>query len=348
MNSEQKIKTISLAKLLPKNWTIIEENNHLEIYKPPKNINIEVLKAVKINKNLAWTVGFYLAEGNKVSYGIGITNSEIELLKIPYQELSKIFRLKPENWVVYLRVKKQAKKETEKEIIQSFGNVKISTLKSKHATKEHIEMRVNSVIISILLENLIQESIKYILKSKELSVSFLKGYLCGDGTITQHNGYLHSISITAKNNLHADIIKKALKTAYKNKVPINSRKTKGVNEIYVCNIKYLTMMILDQCFFEFKKQWKKLIKAYLKKQYTKSHLRYWKVLNKKWLNSSELSAVLGRRSDTIRRTIKSDVELGIIKRSKRKVNKKGPFNVTYSLAKRGEKLLKLIKGEINT
>jgi hypothetical protein len=75
---------IDITEVIQKDKFAFIENtdNFITIYKFPKGPAITLPRIIKLNSDLAWLVGFYLAEGNKTLSGIGLSNCEINLVKM--------------------------------------------------------------------------------------------------------------------------------------------------------------------------------------------------------------------------------------------------------------------------
>ena len=108
----------------------------------------------------------------------------------------------------------------------------------------------------------------------------------------------------------------------------------------------MTELILDKHFYEYEKQFKKLINCYLKKQYPRSHIRYWKIVKNQSLPATEIAKLTNRSHWAVRDAMRIDIKLGLIKAIRKPYNQSRPSNI-YSLTEKGKKLLNIIRGVQN-
>ncbi|MBL7205970.1 MAG: hypothetical protein ISS36_00050 [Candidatus Aenigmarchaeota archaeon] len=325
-------------------WTCIERyQGHITIYKPPKGPNITIKRIIKVDKELAWSIGFYLAEGNKCSYGIGITNHELNLLKLFQDSLKKYFSIQKKDWFIYIHsLNKNSFGKLKTELISIFQTSKIGSVKSKLATKDTTELRINNTLFAIIFNRFISKATKLILKEKSLTLAFLKGYEVGDGCVLQRNGYLYGICITVKNNNIKNILVSSLQKLYKIKPRI--RKTKGCYEIICTGVNLMTEFILDKHFYSSLRQWKKLKSSYLKKQYTRSHIRYWNVLKNRELLTKEIAKITKRSHWSVLDAMNKDAKFRLVKIKQKRFRNKHGLHYVFSLTERGNELLNLLGG----
>jgi len=315
----------------------------ITIYKVPKGPDVTIKRLVKIDEETSWFIGFYLAEGNKCDYGIGISNNELDLLKKCYRCLLR-FGINNKDLFVYIHSSNNHDFEKiKKHMERTFRTQKIAKVKSRLATKDNIELRINSTLLSIIFRNFIKNTIKIILNDKKLIVPFLQGYEVGDGSILQRNGYLYGISITVKDSEIKNILIDAFQKLYNEKP--RTRISKKAYEISYSNVNLMTEFILDKHFYTSQRQWRKLIKTYLKKQYVRSHTRYWNGLEGKELSVEELSKSTNRSHWSVRDAMNRDARFKLIEIKQKKIlNRRGPPYNFYSLTEKGKELLDLIGG----
>ncbi len=336
---------VDILNFINDNCTCIERpQGNVSIYKPPKGPSITIKRIINLDEDLAWSIGFYLAEGPKVSYGVGITNHELYLLKHFQESIEKNFDIQNKEWFVYIHSRnKDSSKKFKSRIVRIFQTNKISDVKARLATKDTIELKINNTLFAIIFNQFVSKAIELILEDTSLALAFLKGYEIGDGCILQRNScYLYGICITTKNNSNKEILVKTLQKLYNKKPRIRSNK--GCYEITCTGINLMTEFILDEHFSSSPKQWKKIINSYLKKQYTRSHIRYWLALKNKKLLTREMAQIAGRSYWSVLDAMNKDAKLGLIKTEKRRFPNKAGLHNIYSLTNKGDKLLSLIGG----
>lgn len=334
---------LDILKFIDSNWTCIErDNERITIYKPPKGPNITIKRALEINDDIAWATGFYLAEGSKISSGIGITNHEYWLLKKFQKIIKRYFGIHYKDWRVYVHSKDNDIDELKSELQRTFRTNKILYVRSKLATKTIIEIRLNSTLFSRLFNTFIAYATDIIIENKVLALSFLKGYEIGDGCVLVRKGLLYGVSITTKSEKHADIIVKSLKKIYRKEPRVRVSKGK-YQEITCSDIRTMTEFILNQHFSLSPKQWNKFVNAYLKKQYTRSHIRYWFVLRNRSMLTKEIAKATNRSFWAVLDALRKDAELGLIRIKKQNFPNKPYLHNVYSLTNKCNKLLNLIE-----
>ena len=337
---------VYIRNLFNENWPCFETPRLIEIYKLPKGPRITLPQNIELNEELAWLIGFYLAEGNKnCYYGIGISNCNIELL-IYFQEImKKYFLINKNEWSVYIKTSNKnldlVKERWEREIEINSVNVNFNEL----AREDLIELRLNNTLLSILFNRFIQSSMEAILNKKELTLEFLNGYEVGDGSIIQRRGYLYGIAITTGDETHKNILVNAFQSLYQKKPHVRINKGKYY-EVSLTGINLMTEIILDGHFKLHKEKRSKLIRTYLCKIYTRSHKRYWEILKNRELSVEELTQESKRSHWAVRDAMNRDFKLDLINIRKGRIpNKHGPYHVFYSLTEKCNNLLNILDGD---
>ncbi|MBS3066112.1 hypothetical protein J4229_03655 [Candidatus Pacearchaeota archaeon] len=307
---------------------------------------IEFKKNIKLDNDLAWLIGFYLAEGTKTKGYIGVANNELNLITKSLDLFEKSFGINKNSWTIWIKTNRRDDKGKEfvrqkwsKKIRQNF---KIGY--ARFAYRESIEIRINSVKLSAFLNNILKQYPERILKNKELTLNFLKGYIIGDGGITLRQKQIHNISITVKEKEYRDYLIKALKLLY-GKEP-NIRKTKGAYELYYCHVNMISKIILDGLFDDLDRQKKKLINGYKNKIYTRARVKYWNKIKNKSLTSKQIAELSGNSFWSVMDALNKDIKLGIVDCEYKQLNKKGFPNKFYKLNSIGLKLLNKLEVEM--
>jgi hypothetical protein len=338
---ETKHKCIDVRKAVG-SINIVEEKENEIVVKSRKKPLLIVPKYVVIDEDLAWLIGFYLAEGNKVSYGIGMSNCNEELITQAMNIMEQKFLINKGKWSGFLRTSVKDIEVIRNKQIKYVKKEKTKIYYTPLARQDSIEVRINSTVLSIILKNVFNAALDIILSERSLAIRFLEGFECGDGCILQRKGYIYGISITVKSEEYKNLLLKAFNLAY----GINPyvRKTKGAYEVTCRGVKLMTEFILDGHFYSHKAQWKKLLDSYLMKEYVRSHIRYWRILNKAPMLSNDLAAAAGRSWWAVNDAMRTDEKIGIVSREKIKINnKKGPHNSFYSINNKGKMLLALLE-----
>lgn len=339
-------KRIDIVKFLNDNWTCIPRLiDRVTIYKPPKGPDITILRFIELDEKLAWSMGFYLAEGNKCNYGIGVSNNKTNLLKKFQDSMEKHFGIQNIEWHVYIRSSNKNCKKFKEHLTHVFQTKQISVIKSKLANEHNVELRLNNTLFAIVFNRFILESIKLMLTNRLLTLAFLRGYEVGDGSVLQRNGYLYGVCITVKNEMIKNALKEGFQKLYDKKPRI--RRTKKAYEICYSDIEMMTKLILDGHFRSHPNQWKKLVKSYTKKQYTSSHIKYWKAVETKPLSVKEISKITHSSHCAIRDALNKDVRLGLVSVERKHVPGKSPYHNFYFLTESGKGLLSSIGGVLN-
>lgn len=316
------------------------KKNFIEIKKLPKGPIINVYKRFITTPELAWVSGFYFAEGSRLEASIGISNCDLYLLFKFREVVNNLFNLEDEDWQIFVRTNVRALSQIRHKYCELFGSDEVKVYFTKLANNDNIEIRVNNVPLTIIFHNLIAKVIKNALNDKNLALEFLKGYEAGDGSINTRKGCLHDINITVKDKKMKNTLKKLFFLLYK--VNMHERRTKGAYEIWYSNITTITKLILDGHFSDHKQQWLKLLNSYSKKEYTRSHLRYWRVINNNYTPVLEIARKTDRSHWSVRDAMNKDVKLGFVT-SQRKVMSNGYSYKVYRLKENGAMVIDKLK-----
>ncbi|MBU0531985.1 LAGLIDADG family homing endonuclease [Candidatus Micrarchaeota archaeon] len=328
------------------NETIYSKNNEkLVLVSASKRTKIEMARYISINKEVAWLIGFFIAEGSKQMYsGIGIANREIELIEKFKRAIEKEFGVNSKMWRAYIKTPMDRKNlnKIEKLWKKKLDIEHIKANNTKKARQDIVDLRIHNTIFAIIFNKIVKKSLQIIKNNKDLTKSFLDGYEVGDGSILQRNGYLYGICITVKDGDMKDFLYDCFKELY-DTVP-RIRYTKGSFEISITGVHNMTNLILDGHFSSSKRQWTKLIKCYLRKQYTRSHMRYWSILmDSPPLLINEIADKTNRSHWSVRDALGKDTYFGLTKVIKKRVTgSDAPYFKFYSLSKRGEELIKML------
>ena len=68
-------------------------------------------KEIKLDENLAWLVGFYLAEGSKTRDYIGVSNNELCLINKSLRLFKKVLGIDKTSWTIWIKTNKRRHKE---------------------------------------------------------------------------------------------------------------------------------------------------------------------------------------------------------------------------------------------
>lgn len=333
---------IDLANLIEKEWIVNISDDCLVVHKLPQHRpRMRLPRYVQLNAELSWAIGFFIAEGNKVWYGIGVSNKEIALIDKFRRIIENAFWIDSREWRAHIKTPERNLASAEE---RWKSHLKISRVKALHAEKARgdvVEIRLNNTLFSLILNRLVGSSLEKISENKELAISFLDGYEVGDGSIIQRKGFLYSIIITVKDTFMKDFLCETFRNLY-GFLP-SVRSTKGSYEVQVCGIHNMTNMILDGHFRSSARQWNKLITCYLRKQYTRSHLRYWRSLRDSQLSINEIAQLSNRSHWSVRDALRLDARLGLVKY----VCKPTPelhsnYLKFYELSDKGQRLIKIL------
>lgn len=321
---------------------IQKDEKKLVVFKRPKGPKMALPRHIHITNDLAWSFGFFVAEGHKSYTGVGIANREIYLIEKFKKTLEESFGIKNEEWRLYVKTPSKDLEKTKKKWISKLHISKTNVNYVAKARQDIIELRINNTLFSVVFNILIKKSLSEILKNRELLINFLDGYEVGDGSVIQRNGYLYGIVITVKNKFMRDYLVEAFRRLYNYSASV--RRTKGSYEIIVRGVHMMTQLILDGHFKSSERQWKKLVSCYLKKEYTRSHVRYWLTLTNGFLAINDIAAKADRSHWSVRDALNKDTGLGLtIAKRVHISNKKGAHLKFYSLSEDGEKLVKILK-----
>jgi hypothetical protein len=105
----------------------------------------------------------------------------------------------------------------------------------------------------------------------------------------------------------------------------------------------MTKLILDGHFKSSKRQWNKLRKTYLRKEYSRSHVRYWLTLVRGSLSINEIAIASNRSHWAVRDALIKDAQFGLVcAENTRVAGSKAPYLKFYSLSPKGQKLIKIL------
>ena len=288
-------------------------------------------------------MGFYFAEGTKSKDSIAISNKEFKLIQKSINIFEEEFNIPKSSWKLWIRSanKEEFGKEKLKTKWAQKTDLNTSVIFSKLAYEESLEIRINSRVLSSQINNFFNNNIKEICNNKEYAKHFLRGYFIGDGSISLRNKQIHGIHLTVKEEKYKEILIKVLKFLYE-KEP-NVRITKGAYDISYCDVNIITKTILDKIFIDLDRQWKKLIKGYKNKQYTRARIKYWNKITEIPLNPYEIAILSGNSHWSVRDALNKDIKLGLVEAKYKHINRTGAYTKYYSLSKEGERLYKTIK-----
>lgn len=329
--------TIDIFDLINFKYELLSSRGGVEIRRMPKGPTIKVRRKFHIDKEFAWIAGFYFAEGSKMKACVGVSNSFIKFLLRFRKYLENTFNLKKYRWFVLVHTSKitEDKLKYFEEIFGGKPSVYFSTL----ARVDTVEIRICNVIIADIFHSMLEKSLEIIQSDNVLTLEFLKGYEVGDGSMNVRNGCLHDINITVRDEKMKNILKSMFKQLYG--INFNERKTNGSYEIFYCNVKGIIDIVLDGHFREYDRQWLKLINSYKNKEYIRSHLRYWAIINKP--KSIESIAKRSNRSHwSVREALGADAKLGLVEAYGRKISESGHTYKFYNLTEKGKHLVKVL------
>lgn len=304
------------------------------------SFKIRLKREIILNKDLAWFIGFFLAEGTKSANTVGLSNCEIPIIKKCLTIAENELGIPSEIWKVCITTSKDRLIDIEKQK-ELFNKNKINVTINALSTKDNFDIRINNKILAFLFSQMIENFIEAILSNKDLSIEFLKGYSIGDGSINVRNGCVHSVTITAKPKKHKNILEKAFKT-FLNVNP-NIRMNREAYEIYYCNVEIMCHFIMNEFFKESTRQWKKLMDAYLNKQHVRSHLKYWNTIETRELSAVEIAKITGNSHWSVRDAMNRDMKIGLVLAKRYKKPKElGPSKRYFYLSNQGKMLLTVI------
>ncbi len=335
--------TLETSDLLDFKHVCNIHSDKLEVRKLPKGPTVYLPKQFYVDADFAWSAGFYCAEGSKFKQGIGISNCNISLLERFRRNVTDIFNFDYSAWRAIVRT---SRKETEA-VAENYRGLlatnNILVYFTKLASNDNIELRFNNIVLTSVFHNLIHKSLEYMLADRALALEFLKGYEAGDGSINLRNGCLHDINITVKDEGMKNFLKTLFGLLYG--IKMNERMTKGVYEISHSSVKTMTELILDGHFSDHEDQWGKLLKAYSRKEYVRSHFRYWDAIQNRFLTVIEVAGKTSRSHWSVRDALNVDVGLGIVRAGTKK-SPRGPPRKTFILTSKGKRLIRILRGVI--
>lgn len=323
---------------------IHKDGKSLRIYKLPKGPKMNLPRYIYLTNDLAWAIGFFIAEGSKISSGIGIANQEIILIKKFKKVIEDVFAISNESWRAYIKTSDRNLEKVRSTWMQKMGISKTNVNFARLARRDVIELRLNNTLFSLVFNDFVRKTLPKILCNKQFILNFLDGYEVGDGSVIQRKGYLYSIVITVKDEFMKDFLVASFKRLYD--YPVYIRRTKGSYEVQIRGVHAMTRLILDGHFKSYPKQWRKLITCYLKKEYPRSHIRYWTALSSGFSSISEIANKTKRSHWSVRDALNLDFKLGLVMMKRQHVcNKKAPYFKFYSLSTDGNRLVKILKDE---
>lgn len=329
---------VKLSQLINFKCTSKYHRQYVTVRKLPKGPVLELPKEFQIDKECAWCIGFYIAEGSNLESSIGISNGYVPFVLRFRDFIDKFFEVRGIKWYAYLRTKNLHTK-TLKIRYGHIANINLKIQITKLATNDNLELRINNVVLTKIFQNLVTMGPKFILLDKQLILEFIKGYEVGDGSINVRKNCLHDVNITVKNKNVKNLLKLMFHKLYK--IKLNERITKGAFEISYSNVKGMMNLILDGHFSEYPQQWHKLIAAYKNKEFIRSHLRYWRLLTKP--KDIRTIAIAAERSHwSVREALNTDTNLGIVRYTLKRTNKPGPPKKIYSLTDKGKRLIEML------
>ncbi len=304
---------------------------------------IQLKKHIILDDELAWLIGFYLAEGTKSRNTIAFSNCELPLIKkslfIAKNKLGVPFDI----WKIAIKTSKDV--SLRKCYWQSlFENNKLYISYNALANKDNLDIRINNRIFVKIFNNILQKFLPLILDNKLLSIALLKGHLAGDGSINIRKGCLHNIG-TVVDDRYKSILVKAFETFIGKKPLI--RKTKNVYELYFCHVEILVFFVMNEFFFDMERQSNKLLNSFLRKQYVRSHFKYWNAIKNQQLSAVEIAQLTNNSHWSVRDAMNRDIKVGLVAYSKFKAKKeRGPKKKYFYLTQNGKRLLYVLNKHI--
>ena len=319
--------------------TVLE--NSVEVYRQPRGPRIKLQKHIIISKDLCWAAGFFMAEGHATYSGIGISNKEDELIFKFRSVIEKAFGVERELWRVYIKTPREDFEEVRLRWREKFEHSKINIYHVPKARDDIVEIRINNVIFSRFFRSFLFRCIGILKKRREWITNFLDGYEVGDGSIIQSENILKRVSITVKESKMKKHIVQMFEILYG--IKPNVRKSKGCFEICLGGVHLMGELILDHHFKSSKKKWQKFISCYMKKQYPRSHMRYWRVIMDNTLSIETIAKRSNRSHWSVRDAMALDEKRGLVISHKKHIkDKKAPPFKFYSLSKKGKQLVTIV------
>jgi predicted transcriptional regulator len=343
--TEESVVKFNTAEFIGNEKIVAKNDKKVVVNKLPKGPVMTLPKYIHLTTELAWAIGFFIAEGNKTYSGIGIANREIALIKKFKRAIERTFKISSKKWRAYIRTPdKNLKKIREK----WSGILRIYHIKAYFtglARQDVVEIRINNTLFSKIFWMFVRKAMSEIVRKENLMINFLDGYEVGDGSVLQRNGYLYGIVITVKDRNMKNYLSELFKQLYGFSPRI--RKSKGSYEIQVCGVHKMTQLILDGHFMSSRRQWKKLVSCYSKKQYVRSHVRYWMVISDGFLSINEIADKVKRSHWSVRDALNRDVKLGLVSMERKQImGTKAPYFKFYSLSNEGQQLIKILKENV--
>jgi hypothetical protein len=330
------VELVGLEKIVFKN------ERTLVARKLPKGPTLELSRYIELTPELAWAIGFFLAEGSKTYSGIGVANCDADLVLKFRKTIDGTFEGFAEKWRAYIKTSDNDSEGVKKRWMERLGMCNVNVNFASLARRDNVELRLNNTFFSVIFNTLAKKAMRAIQLDRELMLKFLDGYEVGDGSIIQRNGYLYGIVITVKDTTIKDYLVETFKLTY-GQVP-SVRRTKGCYEVQFKGVHIMTQMIVDGHFRSSKKQWNKLLSCYLNKEYARSHVRYWTALSGGPLGIMDIAGLTERSHWSVRDAMNKDVKYGLATLERRHVKgSAAPYFNFYDLTERGRTLIKFLK-----
>lgn len=325
-----------ISGFVPANYLKEVTKKHVVIGSRVFRSTLKLNRYLYLNADICWAIGFFMAEGAKCNFMVSVSNCESQLVDKFRSTLEKYLFTTTPPWRYF--VKTSDKKRSEEVWPKKYPGSKVIICECENANNDNLEIRFNNRPLAYTFNSLVEKIAQTAVSNPHFVSSFLKGYAIGDGSIIRRKGYLYGVAITVKNTRYKDLLLRAIKLAYGKNVPV--RKTKGCHEISLAGIELMNKIILDGWFMEVPKQRQKLLNSFYLKEYTKSHVRYWKALQCRSLQVSELAMFASRSHWAVRDAMKRDAGFSLIEIKKKRITGlAGPHHVFFTLTDRGENLL---------
>ncbi len=309
------------------------QNNKLKTkrFQPKRAI---IPKKIKLTKELVECIGLYQGDGqkstNSKSYqAVRFSNSEPPLIK-KFIKFLNIFGIKNKDLKVYIRIRtKKTKEFSEEEIIDHWH--KITKIPKKNFYKltwvqvkgKKYYKKGNATIIymnssfRVIFDSLFYYIKKLSLKDNEIAAHFLRGLIAADGNV-YFKGTSREVNIAAKNEIDRLFIKKLF--ALLKIVPNKDNLTKGKETVRITgypNFEIIQKHTLCDLHPNKKETFIKLINSYKNICYRKETCvpLILKLLKTKQRTVKELSNLLERKPNTIRRYLYQLEKQGKLKRN---------------------------------
>ena len=335
-------KIFDLSKFVPAKYLKNTTDDAVVIGSRVEKSTMKLHRFVALDEEMAWLTGFFLAEGTKCDYAIGASNCEHELVKRFCNIVERCILIDKPVWSAFVRTKGDIEKRSEF-WSEKLPHAKITAYRAELANSDNIEIRLNNRPLAYAFNALAKAVAEHAIKNELLSKAFLKGYAIGDGSIIQRRGYFYGVSIVTKSDEYKNILMNAIEKAYGKTA--KSRISKGSNEILLVGVDFAHKLIADGWFEESPRQWEKLVESFKRKEYTRSHIRYWKALSGANMSVLQLVEATKRSHWAVRDAMSKDSNAGLVNIKRGRIaGTRGPYHVFYSLADKGECLLKKLGG----